>query len=118
LKCKKLILKRINQQQPENLTDSDISERKQVRFYQARLMGERQERAQHVELVKILMALGDKDSFAIAHDEVYTGRSSFITQQSSHSSANLGNDSSLKKRRPAFFVKSARKFSALRLKKA
>lgn len=64
------------------------------------------------------MALGDKDSLAIPQGEVYTARSSFITQNSSHSSANLREDSSLKKRRPAFFVKSSTKFNALRLKKA
>ena len=80
MQCKKLILKRISQEEPENLRDSEISERKQVRCYQTRLMGERSDRGQQVELVKVLMALGDKDSLAIAQGEVYTARSSFITQ--------------------------------------
>ena len=57
------------------------------------------------------MALGDKDSFALLPG-TYTMRSSFATQQSSlNSSANLREESSIKKRRPAFFTKSSNKFS-------
>ena len=59
------------------------------------------------------MAMGDKDSFAFVPG-TYTMRSSFQTQLSSNnSSANLREEASLKKSRPAFFKKTSNKFSII-----